>query len=64
VFPYVPYPTFWYDLARLQAKGENNMRKNCGPMRYFVIGTIALVVVVAGASILPDLARYIKISSM
>jgi hypothetical protein len=33
-------------------------------MRYFVIGAIALVVVVAGASILPDLARYIKISSM
>ncbi len=33
-------------------------------MRYFVIGAIAVVVVVAGVSILPDLVRYIKISSM
>jgi hypothetical protein len=33
-------------------------------MRYLVIGAIAVVVVVAGVSILPDLVRYIKISSM
>jgi hypothetical protein len=33
-------------------------------MRYFVIGALAVVVVVAGVSILPDLVRYIKISSM
>jgi hypothetical protein len=41
------------------------MRKNCGgPMRYIVLGALAVVVVVAGVTILPDLARYIKISSM
>jgi hypothetical protein len=33
-------------------------------MRYFVIGAVALVVVVAGVAVLPDLVRYIKISSM
>jgi hypothetical protein len=33
-------------------------------MRYFVIGAIAVIVVVAGASLVPDLVRYIKISSM
>jgi hypothetical protein len=35
-----------------------------GRMRYFVIGAIAVVVVIAGVAIIPDLARYIKISSM
>jgi hypothetical protein len=33
-------------------------------MRYFVIGAIAVIVVVAGVSLVPDLVRYIKISSM
>jgi hypothetical protein len=33
-------------------------------MRYLVIGAIAVVVIVAGVSVLPDLVRYIKISSM
>jgi hypothetical protein len=65
VLPYILYPTFWYYGRDVLALRGNNMRRNCGgPMRYFVIGAIALVVVVAGASILPDLARYIKISSM
>jgi hypothetical protein len=33
-------------------------------MRYLLIGAIALVVVVAGVAVLPDVVRYIKISSM
>jgi hypothetical protein len=33
-------------------------------MRYFVIGAIAVIVVVAGVGLVPDLVRYIKISSM
>jgi len=33
-------------------------------MRYFVMGAIAVIVVVAGVSLVPDLVRYIKISSM
>ena len=33
-------------------------------MRYFVIGAIAVIVVVAGVSLVPDLVRYMKISSM
>jgi hypothetical protein len=33
-------------------------------MRYFAIGAIAVIVVVAGVRLVPDLVRYIKISSM
>ncbi len=31
---------------------------------HFVLGTLAVLVVAAGVSMLPDLVRYIKISSM
>jgi hypothetical protein len=33
-------------------------------MRYILIGAIAVVVVVAGVAVLPDLVRYVRISSM
>jgi hypothetical protein len=33
-------------------------------MRYLVLGAIAVIVVVAGVAVLPDLVRYVKISSM
>lgn len=33
-------------------------------MRYLVIGAVAIAAVVVGAAMLPDLVRYIKISSM
>jgi hypothetical protein len=33
-------------------------------MRYIVLGAIAVIVVVAGVAVLPDLVRYVKISSM
>lgn len=44
---------------------ENSHRAMPGAhMRYFVIGAIAVIVVVAGVGLVPDLVRYIKISSM
>jgi hypothetical protein len=39
-------------------RGEN-MR-----FEYFVLGAVALIVVVAGISALPDFVRYMKIRSM
>ena len=45
---------------------EKESQSNCQEtdMRYFVIGAIAVIVVVASVSLVPDLVRYIKISSM
>jgi hypothetical protein len=31
---------------------------------YYVLGAVALIVVVAGISVLPDFVRYMKIRSM
>jgi len=33
-------------------------------LEYYVIGAIALIVVVAGVAMLPDVVRYMKIRSM
>jgi hypothetical protein len=33
-------------------------------LEYYVIGAVALVVIAAGISILPDFVRYMKIRSM
>jgi hypothetical protein len=33
-------------------------------MRYLVIGALAVIAVAAGVSMVPDLVRYVKISSM
>ena len=43
------------------------MRKSRGGnmrLEYYVIGAVALVVIAAGISILPDFVRYMKIRSM
>jgi hypothetical protein len=63
IFLYVTSLVFWYDPS--SAMLENSHRAMPGAhMRYFVIGAIAVIVVVAGVSLVPDLVRYIKISSM
>ena len=63
IFPFSP--VLWFNwpgveqvLNMTKIRGEN-MR-----FEYFVLGAVALIVVVAGISALPDFVRYMKIRSM
>jgi len=56
----------WWVVAGYERIGTE-MAKTRGKnmsFEYYVIGAIALIVVVAGAAMLPDFVRYMKIRSM
>ena len=56
----------WWVVAGYERIGTE-MAKTRGKnmsFEYYVIGAIALIVVVAGAVMLPDFVRYMKIRSM
>jgi hypothetical protein len=41
-----------------------NLQGDAMPIGYYFLGVLAALIIIAGLSMLPDLLRYIKISSM